>query len=280
VENASSRAESNAYLEQNSGLRLDGSTALARAWRLQGLLGRSRRRLCFETRSSTSTLSRHRVTAPNCCLSMFGRHWSFVHASTELRISRVESSCGAHCLGTPKCCATHAARRCSCMQVLECSALQSIDDHHTKETVCLLPTACLLHTHTHPWAARCPPPACLPCPAPPTLYLGRPNRRISVEPCPLRAYPRRGAWSRRPSFTPSARNTLILRHCCTRASGTLLKQTPPLRLLPALAPNRLAVAGSLLWSAPSVACQPCLMALGGAAEWTASRSPSCTLPLQ
>jgi hypothetical protein len=165
VENASSRAESNAYLEQNSGLRLDGWTALARAWRLQGLLGRSRRRLCFETRSSTSTLSRHRVTAPNRCLS------SFVHASSELRISRVESSCGAHCLGTPSAArrTPHAARRCSRMQVLECSALQSIDDHHTKETVCLL------HTHTHPWAARCPPPACLLCPAPPTSLFGPPK---------------------------------------------------------------------------------------------------------
>jgi hypothetical protein len=173
-----------------------------------------------------------------------------------------------------------AARRCSRMQVLECSALQSIDDHHTKgslPSLCvrsLLAARCSLHTHAPVL------PACLPCPASPGLYLGPPYGRISVERCPLRAYPRRGAWSRRPSFTPSARNTLILRHCCTRASGTLLKQTPPLRLLPALAPNPLAVAGSLLWSAPSVACQPCLMALGGAAEWTASRSPSCTLPLQ
>jgi hypothetical protein len=66
--------------------------------------------------------------------------------------SRVELRCSLP--RYPKCCATHAARRCSRMQVLECSALQSIDDHHTKETVFLLPTACLLHTH--PWAARCP----------------------------------------------------------------------------------------------------------------------------
>jgi hypothetical protein len=39
-----------------------GSTALARAWRLQGLFGRSRRRLCFETRSTLLHLDP--VTSP------------------------------------------------------------------------------------------------------------------------------------------------------------------------------------------------------------------------
>jgi hypothetical protein len=125
-----------------------------------------------------------------------------------------------------------AARRCSRMQVLECSALQSIDDHHTKgslPSLCvrsLLAARCSLHTHAPVL------PACLPCPASPGLYLGPPYGRISVERCPLRAYPRRGAWSRRPSFTPSGPHSIILRHSCTRASGTFLKQTPPLRLLP------------------------------------------------
>jgi hypothetical protein len=192
--------------------------------------------------------------------------------------SRVESSCGAHCLGTPSAArrTPHAAAAvCRSSSAQPCKVLMTTTPK--KPSVCCPPPVCCTRTLGLP-AARCP--RASPAQPRPRLYLGRPNRRISVEPCPLRAYPRRGAWSRRPSFTPSARNTLILRHCCTRASGTLLKQTPPLRLLPALAPNPLAVAASLLWSAPLVACQPCLMALGGAAEWTASPSPSCTHPLQ
>ena len=181
-----------------------------------------------------------------------------------------------------------AGARCSllaaaaCMQVLGCSALQSIDDGDAKETTDSLPSLCvcsapLPHTHTHTHTHTC---AHRPCPAQPTSLFGRAHGRISVKPRPLRAYPPTGAWSRRPLSTPSTRITIILRHCCTRASASFPNRRPRYGCSPALAPDPRALAGSPVYSAALVACQPCLMALGAAADWTASPLYSCTHPFE
>jgi hypothetical protein len=203
-----------------------------------------------------------------------------VRASTELRISSVESSRRAHCLGTHTQ-VLPAACRCSRMQVLECSALQSIDDHHTKEIICLLPAAhCPPPTarwlHTHPCAARVPP-----LPSPAQVFIWACQTAVSASSaarCALTREDVPGAAALPSHHLPGTH--LFLDTAAHEPQELCSNRRPRYGYSPALAPNRLAVAVSPLWPAPLVACQPCLMALGGAAEWTASRSPSCTHPLQ
>jgi hypothetical protein len=228
---------------------------------------------CFETRSSASTLSRHRVTASPRLIAASASWSSFELCARSIRVARlqrrVESSrvdMLTASVRTPKCCPLHAAAAvCRSSSAQPCKVLMTTTPK--KPSVCCPP---------HPCAARVPP-----LPSPAQVFIWACQTAVSAltaARCALTREEVPGAAALPSHHLPGTQ--LFLDTAAHEPQELCSNKRPRCGCSPALAPNRLAVAVSPRGPAPLVACQPCLMALGAAAEWTASRSPSCTLPLQ